>query len=498
MKALSRLRALIRNLLRPAAREREMDEELRAYVDMAVQARIAAGMGEAEARRAVAIEMGKVDTVKEEVRAVRAGAGLESLGRDLALAIRQLRRAPAFAAAVVATLALAIGANAAVFSVIQAVLLAPPVYWEPDRLMVIWSNLDLAGYKRAPLSGPELLDLREQSRSFQDIAAIWTTTAQISGEGEPEQLRVGLVTANFFSLLGVEPRLGRKFEPTEERPGRPTGRDPVGRALAAAVRRRPWSHRPNRPHGRGQRHRGRRGPARAALRLRARRERASRSPGLRALPQRSRPRPADQYYLRTVGRLAPGVSPVEAEREIAQIGVRMEAEHTEYDASGRTSSRWACRRTRWTGTAGAAHVAAARGPPAASGLRQRRQPAGWRRRAGAARADGGASRARRHAWPPGAPGHGGDPGPGFLRPPRRTRGGPGIAPPPCRAQTRGAVPLRTRAHPTRRVPRVAKSSSTRNRFTNTEVRIELVRRHHPGDRILRERPRHVGAPPRRS
>ncbi|HET7425073.1 MAG TPA: ABC transporter permease, partial [Gemmatimonadales bacterium] len=221
MQMLSRLRALVRNLLRPAARERELDEELRAYVDHAVQARVAAGMEESEARRAVAIEMGKVDGVKEEVRAVRAGAGLESLGRDLALAFRQLRRAPVFAAAVIATLALAIGANAAVFSVIQAVLLAPPPYREPDRLMVIWSNLDLAGYQRAPLSGPELLDLREQARSFQDIAAIWTTTAQISGEGEPEQLRVGLVTANFFSLLGVEPRLGRNFEPAEEGQGAP-------------------------------------------------------------------------------------------------------------------------------------------------------------------------------------------------------------------------------------------------------------------------------------
>jgi putative ABC transport system permease protein len=143
--ALSRLRALLRNLLRPSARERELDEELRAFVDLAMADKQAGGMGAAEARRAVTIEMGNVEAVKEEVRAVRAGAGLEGLLRDLALAVRQLRRAPAFAAAVVATLALAIGANAAVFSVIQAVLLAPPPYREPDRLMFIWSNLDRAG-----------------------------------------------------------------------------------------------------------------------------------------------------------------------------------------------------------------------------------------------------------------------------------------------------------------------------------------------------------------
>jgi putative ABC transport system permease protein len=336
MEAFSRLRALVRNLLRPAARERELDEELRAYVDMAVQARVAAGMGAAEARRSVMAQMGKVDTVKEEVRAVRAGAGLESLGRDLALALRQLRRAPAFAAAVVATLALAIGANAAVFSVIQAVLLAPPAYREPDRLMVIWSNLDLAGYKRAPLSGPELLDLREQASSFQDIAAIWTTTAQISAEGEPEQLRVGLVSANFFSILGVEPRLGRNFEPTEEGQGAPRvvilsdalwrrrfGADPgvVGRTVhmdggsVTVV-----------------------GVAPPELRL-AFAPDANVPPELQAFapfPSDHARDPRDQYYLRTVGRLSSGVSPAEAEREIAEIGARMEAEHTEYDASGRS------------------------------------------------------------------------------------------------------------------------------------------------------------------
>jgi putative ABC transport system permease protein len=336
MKALSRLRALTRNLLRPAAREQELDEELRAFAEMAVQARIAAGMGEAEARRAVAIEMGKVDTVKEEVRAVRAGAGLESLGRDLALAVRQLRRAPAFAATVVATLALAMGANAAVFSVIRAVLLAPPPYHEPDRLMVIWSNLDLAGYRRAPLSGPELLDLREHARGFQDVGAIWTTTAQISGEGEPEQLRVGLVTANFLSLLGVEPRLGRNFEPAEEGQGAPKVV-----ILSDALWRRRFGADP-RVVGRTVRMDGGGvtviGVAPAGLRL-AFAPDANVPPDLQAfapfLSDHARD-PRDQYYLRTVARLAPGVAPEAAAREVAEIGTRLEAEHTEYEASGRS------------------------------------------------------------------------------------------------------------------------------------------------------------------
>ncbi|HKU61394.1 MAG TPA: ABC transporter permease, partial [Gemmatimonadales bacterium] len=336
MAVLSRLRALLRNLVRPAARERELDEELRAYVEIAVQAKRATGMGEAEARRAVAIEMGTMDAVKEGVREVRAGAGIEGVARDLALAVRQLRRAPAFAAAVIATLALAIGANAAVFSVIQAVLLAPPAYLEPDRLMVIWSNLDQAGYRRAPLSGPELLDLRARARSFQDIAAIWTTTSQISGEGDPEQLRIGLVTANFFSLLGVEPRLGRDFEAAEE--GQGAERVVI---LTDALWRRRFGADPG-IVGRTVRMNGTSvtvvGVAPPELRL-AFAPDANVPPDLQAFaPFRTGHAgdPRDQYYLRTIGRLAPGVSPAAAAREVAEVGQRIEAEHTEYAASGRS------------------------------------------------------------------------------------------------------------------------------------------------------------------
>jgi putative ABC transport system permease protein len=334
--AFSRLRALLRNLLRPSARERELDEELRAFVDLAMADKQAGGMGAAEARRAVAIEMGNVEAVKEEVRAVRAGVGLEDLLRDLALVVRQLRRAPAFALAVVGTLALAIGANAAVFSVIQAVLLAPPPYREPDRLMFIWSNLDRAGYQRAPLSGPELLDLREQARSFQGIAAIWTSTAQITGDGEPEQLRVGLVTADFFSLLGAEPRLGRGFEPNEE--GR--GAEPVV-VLSDALWRRRFGADPT-IVGRAVRMDGMSttvvGVAPPELRLLFPPD-ANVPPDLQAFapfPSDHARDPRDQYYLRTIGRLAPGASPAEAAREIVEIGERLEAAHTQYAASGRS------------------------------------------------------------------------------------------------------------------------------------------------------------------
>ncbi len=336
MAAFSRLRALWRNLRRSAARERELDEELRAFLDLAAEDKQAQGLGREEARRLAAVDLGGVEAVKEGVRDVRAGAGLEALGRDLLFAARQLRRNPGFAAAVVATLALAIGANAAVFSVVQAVLLAPLPYREADRLMFIWSNLDRAGYHRGPISGPELTDLREQARRFEGFASIWATSAQITGEGEPEQLRVGLVTANFFSVLGAEPALGRSFEPGEEGKGAPGAV-----ILSDGLWRRRFGADPG-IVGRAARLDG------ATLTVVG-----IAPPGLRFLfPADSSvpaelqafvpfptdlPRdPRSLYYLRTIGRLAPGASPAEAAQEIGAIGKRTEAAHAEYSASGRS------------------------------------------------------------------------------------------------------------------------------------------------------------------
>ncbi len=336
MALLSRLRALLRNLGRSSARERELDEELRSFVELAAADEEARGIEPAAARRAAAIELGGIEAVKENVREARAGSGLEAAGRDFAFAARQLRRQPGFAAAVVTTLALAIGANAAVFSVVQAVLLAPLPYREPDRLMFIWSNLDRAGYHRAPLSGPELVDLREQARSFEGIAAIWARSANLTGEGPPEHLRIGLVTANFFSVLGAEPAAGRGFEPDEERMG-----PPRAVVLSDGLWRRRFGADPG-VVGRAVRLDGTPltvvGIAPPGLRLHF-----PVDANVPVEPQAFVPFPTDHerdprgdYYLRTFGRLAPGASREEAAQEIAAVGRRVEAAHTQYAASGRS------------------------------------------------------------------------------------------------------------------------------------------------------------------
>ena len=114
------------------------------------------------------------------------------------------------------TLAIGIGASTAILSVTKSVLLGPLPYRDSERLSLIWSESSQSGFVRFPISGPELNDLRERSDTFEEFASIWTTTGALVEENEPETVALGLVTWNFPSLLGIEPVLGRSFEPAEE------------------------------------------------------------------------------------------------------------------------------------------------------------------------------------------------------------------------------------------------------------------------------------------
>ena len=147
-------------------------------------------------------------------------------------------RAPGVSLVIIATLALGIGANTAIFSIVNAMLIAPLPFRDSSRLVFVWSDLTDAGYPRAPLSGPELNDLRERGTLFSGFGAIWSNTASLDGDPEPEQLRIGLVTTDFFSVLGADAALGRVFAPDDAH-GEGAGDDPAhARRLAAALRRR--------------------------------------------------------------------------------------------------------------------------------------------------------------------------------------------------------------------------------------------------------------------
>ncbi|MGH2602643.1 MAG: ABC transporter permease, partial [Gemmatimonadales bacterium] len=139
---------------------------------------------------------------------------MDTLLQDLRYALRQLRQRRGFAAVVVLTLGIGIGANTAIFSVIRSVLLRPLPYREPDRLVMLWTMLPNFGREVSSL--PDFRDWRDQNTSFRDVAASVNASFAVTGEGEPERVPAAYVTANFFPTLGVTPLRGRSLAPEEE------------------------------------------------------------------------------------------------------------------------------------------------------------------------------------------------------------------------------------------------------------------------------------------
>jgi predicted permease len=214
-------RSFVRTIVRARALDAEIDAELASAVaELAAEYRRRGESPEAAERRA-RLALGGVAQVRERVRDVRVGAWVDTLLGDLRYAARTLIASPGFSVAVIATFALAVGANSAIFSVVNQLLLAPLPYRDAERLVFIWSDLRAAGYPRAPLAAAELKDLRDRTTLFEGLGAIWSNTTAFTGDDKPEQLRIGLVTANFFSVLGTAPALGRDFNASDEEPGTP-------------------------------------------------------------------------------------------------------------------------------------------------------------------------------------------------------------------------------------------------------------------------------------
>jgi hypothetical protein len=189
----------------------ELAEELGAHLDQLREENIRRGMTPEEARHAARRAFGGVEQIKEAYREQRGRPFLETLFQDVRYGMRVLGKTPGFTAVAILTLAIGMGANTAIFSVVHSVLLQPFPYPNPDRLAMVWSIYGHEG--RAPASGPELIYLRERSRLFEQLGGIWAQSGALTGEGEPEQVSLGLVTANFLSLLSAKPQLGRFFLP---------------------------------------------------------------------------------------------------------------------------------------------------------------------------------------------------------------------------------------------------------------------------------------------
>ncbi len=210
----------LRYLFRRQATEAEMAEEMRFHLDERTADSLADGLPPDEARYAAQRRFGNVASIQEQAREGRGWSWLEGFAKDLRYAVRALRKSPSFTATALLTLALGIGANTALFSVINSVLLRPLPFPSADRLTVVWETSAQQGVKREGPAGPNFYDWREQSRLFQDLAAIELGTGTVTGQGEPRQVRAMRVTTNLFSVLNVRPALGRLFAPEDGHGGR--------------------------------------------------------------------------------------------------------------------------------------------------------------------------------------------------------------------------------------------------------------------------------------
>jgi putative ABC transport system permease protein len=215
-----RLSSLWSNLFQRNRLEKELSEEVKAYIDLLIEKKLCEGCSPREARRAALVEMGGVEQVKESVREIRIGHHLETLWQDLRYGARRLLNEPGFTLIAVITLALGIGANTAIFSVINTLILTPPLFAEPDRVAAIWrtpKNKRVEEY----CSYLELQDWQAQSQSFEAIAGYKPTGFNLLTDGQAERIQGMRVTANFLSLLRIKLFRGRDFQPEEEKRNAP-------------------------------------------------------------------------------------------------------------------------------------------------------------------------------------------------------------------------------------------------------------------------------------
>jgi predicted permease len=216
MNFLNQIKARLAALFRKRELDAEMDEELRSHIELRTQANIEAGMNPEEARFAALRQFGWTESIKEDCRDQRGVSWLESLVQDIRYGARQLRKNPGFTAVAVLTLALGIGANTAIFSFVNAVLLRPLPFKNPERLVMVFENNPERGSRKNAVGAPVLGEWRSRSQSFEGLAACESDDSILTGGGQPETLPTASLSANIFTLLGVKPLLGRGFLPEEE------------------------------------------------------------------------------------------------------------------------------------------------------------------------------------------------------------------------------------------------------------------------------------------
>jgi predicted permease len=215
-------------------RESELEEEIQSHLKMAAQDRTDRGETPDQARGAARSELGNVGLIKEVTREMWGGASVERLVQDLRFGMRMLVKSPGFAVVAILTLALGIGVNSALFSVVNGVLLKPLPYPQPEKL--VWLAESKPNFATGSISFPNFRDWQKDNRTFSGMALYRSYNFNILGLGDAEQVDARLITSDFFSVLGVNPVIGRTFA---------SGEDDIGRAPIVMISEGLWKRKFN-------------------------------------------------------------------------------------------------------------------------------------------------------------------------------------------------------------------------------------------------------------
>lgn len=221
MPLVMKFQSLLRNLFAIHRTEADLDQEVRSHLELLTEENMRQGMPPADARRAAQIELGGIEQVKQEVREIRIGNWFHSMVSDFRYGLRLLRKSPGFAAVAILTLALGIGANTAIFSVVYAVLLKPLPYRQPDQLFNIFQAQPAEGIPIDGWSYPNFEELQNQNHTFGEMAGTQHHQLTLTGRGEPTVVNTSVVTPDLFSVFGEKPILGRPFFSEDNKPGAP-------------------------------------------------------------------------------------------------------------------------------------------------------------------------------------------------------------------------------------------------------------------------------------
>jgi predicted permease len=195
----------------------DLDEELRTHIEFAVEEKLKRGMPDQGARTAALREFGGVAQIQERYRTQRGIPWLATLSRDVHFGARLLWKNPGFTVVAVLTLALGIGGNTAIFSIVNGVLLNPLPFPHPDRLVALHESK--SNFENGSISYPNFLDWRKDNRTFSSMALGRRWSFSLTGRGDAEQVKANFVSSGYFALLGVDPLLGREFTDAEDQPG---------------------------------------------------------------------------------------------------------------------------------------------------------------------------------------------------------------------------------------------------------------------------------------